>query len=128
MVVIVVRYFGGTKLGVGGLIRAYGESAEAALQASPRRTGTPAVRIRVRYSYEHTAAVMRTLEQVSAAAIEHGYSVELDAAEVTAVIAADAVETFATLLREQSAGELTSEPLGETILYAPAGHADADSA
>lgn len=128
MVVIVVRYFGGTKLGVGGLIRAYGDSAEAALQAAPRRTGTPATRIRIRYPYEHTAVVMRTLDQVSAAAIEHGYSVQHSVAEVSAIISADAVQSLTDLLRDQSAGELTPDLLGETILYAPAVPDDTDSA
>lgn len=75
-VVVVSRYFGGSKLGVGGLIRAYGAAAAEATRAAPRKVGTPAARLRVRYPYEHTAPVMRILEQVNAAGIEHGYAAD----------------------------------------------------
>lgn len=33
---VVIRYFGGIKLGTGGLVRAYSESVQTALQAAPR--------------------------------------------------------------------------------------------
>ncbi|MBV9775326.1 MAG: YigZ family protein, partial [Gemmatimonadetes bacterium] len=68
--VVVTRYYGGTKLGVGGLVRAYGEAAALALAEAPRRAGVLAARLRVRYPYEHTAPVMRMLERVGADAVE----------------------------------------------------------
>ncbi len=36
--VVVTRWFGGTKLGRGGLARAYSDAARAALEAAPKRT------------------------------------------------------------------------------------------
>ncbi|MGH2570480.1 MAG: IMPACT family protein [bacterium] len=38
VLVVVTRWFGGTKLGKGGLARAYAEAARAAIDAAPRRT------------------------------------------------------------------------------------------
>ena len=37
LLVVVTRWFGGTKLGTGGLVRAYGETARLALDSAPRR-------------------------------------------------------------------------------------------
>src|SRR3954468_15919307 len=98
--VIVTRWFGGTKLGVGGLVRAYGEAAALALEAAPRRVGTVAERLRVRYPYAHTAAVMRVLERAGAARVEHGYAETGDAGIVELSVPAGVVNAVGDELRE----------------------------
>jgi putative IMPACT (imprinted ancient) family translation regulator len=45
VVVVVTRYFGGTKLGKGGLARAYRACAQAALEAAPRIAASPSCRV-----------------------------------------------------------------------------------
>lgn len=61
---IVVRYFGGTKLGVGGLIRAYSEAARDALD---QNTIVPVLMtrpLRIRFPYSLTSEVNRVLHQL----------------------------------------------------------------
>lgn len=117
--VVVTRWFGGTKLGVGGLVRAYGEAATLALQDAPRRRATPAARFRIRYPYEHTSAVMRVVERVLAQEVEHGFSTGGDEGLVEVTVPLGAADSLAELLREQTSGALAPEPLGDRVLYGP---------
>jgi uncharacterized YigZ family protein len=61
VLVVVTRYFGGTKLGTGGLVRAYGEAARQALSAAPARTLWRQRRVAVEFSFELTGAVESVL-------------------------------------------------------------------
>jgi uncharacterized YigZ family protein len=60
-VVVVVRWFGGTKLGKGGLARAYGGAARAALAELPVRRERPRRRLVVACDYARLGAVKRLL-------------------------------------------------------------------
>ncbi|HEX9939363.1 MAG TPA: YigZ family protein [Longimicrobium sp.] len=117
VLVVVTRWYGGTKLGVGGLVRAYGEAAALALEAAPRRVGTVAERLRVRYPYAHTSAVMRVLERAGAAEIEHGYAEAGDAGIVEFSVPATLQGPVRDELREATAGAVAPEPLGSAVLY-----------
>lgn len=55
--VIVVRYFGGVKLGAGGLVRAYGEAAAKAADDARIEAIIPKVALRVTVPFDHLAAV-----------------------------------------------------------------------
>lgn len=59
--VVVVRYFGGVKLGVGGLVRAYSQAANAALDVADRVTVTPKLTLMLSYHYADTGAVAAAL-------------------------------------------------------------------
>lgn len=50
---VVTRYFGGTKLGTGGLVRAYGDAVRAVLAVTPRaeRVSTDIVLIAIPYNW-----------------------------------------------------------------------------
>jgi uncharacterized YigZ family protein len=54
---VVVRYFGGIKLGAGGLIRAYGNSARQVLRESPRIILSPKSTIRIEVAASFVGAI-----------------------------------------------------------------------
>jgi uncharacterized YigZ family protein len=67
VVIVVTRYFGGTKLGTGGLVRAYGDAARSSLEALPltRRIPKSVVGIEIAYSfYEQLKRILAEHEAV----------------------------------------------------------------
>lgn len=63
VLVIVVRYFGGTKLGVGGLIQAYKTSAQLALEASEIIEKTIDTHFLIEFEYKDMSHVMRVIKE-----------------------------------------------------------------
>ena len=61
--IVVVRYFGGTKLGVPGLIAAYKESAAAVLDEAKIVERTVDTRFKVAFSYVVMNDVMRIIKE-----------------------------------------------------------------
>ena len=59
----VVRYFGGTKLGVGGLIEAYREGAAEALANGVVVERIRTQRLRIAFAYEHMGVVMGLIKR-----------------------------------------------------------------
>lgn len=63
VLIVVVRYYGGTKLGVGGLIHAYKTAAESALSQAVIITQEVTREIQIGYSYEDTPEVMKLVKE-----------------------------------------------------------------
>ena len=63
ILVVSVRYFGGTKLGVGGLIQAYKTSAQLALEASKIVTRTINEQFSLAFEYPEMNTVMRMIKE-----------------------------------------------------------------
>lgn len=61
--VVVVRYFGGTKLGVGGLIQAYKTTAQMALEASKIKEKTIDETFLLTFEYPEMNTVMRIIKE-----------------------------------------------------------------
>lgn len=63
ILIVVVRYFGGTKLGVGGLISAYKTSAKLTLEASKIIKKTIDVQFEIVFDYQNINKVMRIIKE-----------------------------------------------------------------
>jgi uncharacterized YigZ family protein len=74
--VVVTRYYGGTKLGTGGLVRAYGDAAAAVLEAAHIVERVELVTIELRFAYDDTAAAQQTLHRFAAEVVEQHYGAE----------------------------------------------------
>ena len=76
---VVVRWFGGTKLGKGGLARAYAAAVREALPGLPVAARVPTARIAIEIPYDKVGAVKRLLRppEVELEAEEYGASARL---------------------------------------------------
>ncbi|MTI33463.1 YigZ family protein [Xanthovirga aplysinae] len=71
--IVVVRYFGGTKLGVGGLIHAYKEAAADALQDNTITTKIVQEPIKIHFDYLVMNDVMRLVKDFQLEIIEQNF-------------------------------------------------------
>ena len=69
-VIFVIRYFGGTKLGVTGLIHAYGTAAQDAIKNAESRPWLEKKRLSVTYPYK-LEGVMKSILQKNQAVVIH---------------------------------------------------------
>jgi uncharacterized YigZ family protein len=63
ILIVIVRFFGGTKLGVGGLISAYKTAAQLTLEASTIIEKTVDVHFMISFDYKNMNKVMRTVKE-----------------------------------------------------------------
>lgn len=89
--VVVTRYFGGTKLGTGGLIRAYGDAAAEVLDACEVVEHVIRTPLRIRFSYDDTSPAMRTISQFDAEITESRYGA---GTELAVAVRRSQVDTF----------------------------------
>ena len=74
VLVVVVRYFGGIKLGVGGLVSAYKAAAEDALTKADIIEKIVTTELEVKFGYDMTSDVMRMLRELDAKILAQNFT------------------------------------------------------
>ena len=98
---VVTRYFGGIKLGTGGLVRAYQQLVKLGLETLPVREHRQLMAMELVIDYSHVTPILRLLPQFFATVTHEAF-----AADVTYVVTLpeDQGEAFARAVTECTAG------------------------
>ena len=113
---VVARYFGGTKLGTGGLVRAYGDAARAVLEMLPRAEKVLTHTVQVTLPY---ALFERTRLSIAA---HRGQLMNAEFGESAIVTARFSVETFPAFdsaIQEISAGTARAKIVETLVALVP---------
>jgi uncharacterized YigZ family protein len=92
ILIVVVRYFGGVKLGVGGLINAYKTAAQMALEASETITRSIDRVFLIKFDYPEMNVVMRMIKENNLNVIDQ--KLELDCKIILSIRKNEADEIF----------------------------------
>ncbi|QFP77912.1 YigZ family protein [Deinococcus sp. AJ005] len=104
---VVVRYYGGVKLGTGGLVRAYGGTAAECLRTALRLEVRPRQPLRVRVPFPHLSALYHLLDTFDTARGEEEYTVL--GIEMSLGLFPEDVEAFTAALADATRGEAQVE-------------------
>lgn len=104
--VVVTRYFGGTKLGTGGLVRAYGDAVKAVLDVLPRAQKVATHTVLVEVPYNLFERLRLLVEAHHGEILDESFGAEV---LVTIRFAVERLPAFQEALAELSNGAVTAE-------------------
>ena len=77
VVAVVTRYYGGTKLGTGGLVKAYGGAVQLALESAPRAMHVTRLSLVATVSYAAISAIRQRLPDFEADVLDETFGVDV---------------------------------------------------
>lgn len=105
IVVVVTRWYGGIKLGAGGLVRAYGGAAAECLRTAPRVPIVAMVEAALHCPFEDTGAVHALIAAHGAEKLDERYTE--DGIELRVRLPASALDGLKTQLRDTTRNRAT---------------------
>ena len=108
ILVVVTRYFGGIKLGKGGLIRAYSGVVQELVPLLRKAAFIPMITLTCTCDFEHANLVYRLIESYHAQLGQQDYG---DQVKIQWIVKQDQADAFAWELHELSKGLIKAHPL-----------------
>ena len=102
VVTVCTRYFGGVKLGTGGLSRAYAGGVKLLLQTLPTELKIKRVHVNVRVAYPHVESLQRLLDDLEVVVEHEEYGEEV---KYQIAVPAMTLETLREQLAQLTSGE-----------------------
>ena len=102
--IVVTRYFGGVKLGTGGLVRAYTESAQLALANAQTAELVPLTRFTLALPYIHYENARRKVPEVAVEIVSEEFAA---AVTLAGTVPSANFAAFADLIRDLTGGAAT---------------------
>jgi uncharacterized YigZ family protein len=103
---VITRYFGGTLLGTGGLVKAYTESAQSVVNAAARGRRVPVLVVMLAIPYNFLERVQLMVTRGSGQMLGEDFGADVT---LTMQFPAETFGQFQNELRELSAGKLQAE-------------------
>ncbi len=101
--VVITRYFGGTKLGTGGLVRAYSDAVRAILAILPLAEKVPTHTITIRLPYKYYQQVQRLIENHAGTIQNKTFGADVS---ISSYFSVEKFPSFQAALHELSHGAL----------------------
>ena len=102
IVAVVTRYFGGVKLGKGGLVRAYSGGVKTALDTIPTIEKMPMAEVETVFGHREVTLFLRMLPEFSAEVVDSGFT---DVVSYRLKMPAKYVETFQVRMADLTNGQ-----------------------
>ena len=111
VMVVVIRYYGGVKLGAGGLIRAYGGCSAKCLQAARLKAIIPSTVVKFKVGFEYFGSLYPIIDRFGAKKLEEIYTEK--GLEIKLRINQTDYQALSAALRDASAGQIRLPDEGE---------------
>ncbi len=107
VMVVVIRYYGGIKLGAGGLVRAYGNTAAECLRTAPRKEVRPTVTASGPTPFDLIGTLYPLIERLGIERLGEEY--RTDGVALRLRMDATLLESFLTELRNTTRGRVEAQ-------------------